>query len=66
MRAGSRLQCPVLVLWGERAMLEKWYDMIDVWRNWADDVRGRSLPCGHYLAEEAPLETSEELLGFFS
>lgn len=66
MEAGSKIQCPVLVLWGARAKLEEWYDMLDVWRSWAADVRGRSLPCGHYLAEEAPAETSEELLAFFS
>ena len=35
------------------------------WRNWAHDVRGRSMPGGHYLAEELPEETTRELLAFF-
>jgi len=64
--AGRKLRCPLLVLWGARAKLDEWYDMLEVWGAWADDVRGRALPCGHYLAEEAPVETSQELLGFFS
>ena len=29
------------------------------------DVRGRALPCGHYLPEEAPEQTLQELLAFF-
>jgi haloacetate dehalogenase len=64
--AGRKLRCPLLVLWGARAKLDEWYDMLEVWGAWADDVGGRALPCGHYLAEEAPVETSQELLGFFS
>jgi haloacetate dehalogenase len=35
------------------------------WRERASDVRGRALPCGHYLPEEAPEETLQELLTFF-
>lgn len=66
IEAGSKLRCPLLVLWGAKAKLDEWYDMLGVWGAWADDVRGRALPCGHYLAEEAPAETSQELLGFFS
>ena len=36
-----------------------------IWRDWADDVRGRAIDCGHYLAEEAPDETYAELPAFF-
>jgi haloacetate dehalogenase len=36
-----------------------------VWREWADDVRGGALDCGHYLAEEKPEETAEALISFF-
>ena len=64
--AGQRIQCPLLVLWGARAKLEAWYDVLAVWRGWATDVRGRALACGHYLAEELPEETADELARFFS
>ena len=40
--------------------------MVDADMELADDVQGRSLPCGHYLAEEAPSETAAELLAFLS
>jgi haloacetate dehalogenase len=64
--AGRKIKCPLLVLWGAKAKLEVWYDTLSVWREWAEDVRGGSLPCGHYLAEELPEETTRELLSFFS
>jgi haloacetate dehalogenase len=40
--------------------------VLGVWREWADDVRGRSLDCGHFLAEEAPEETFAALRAFFA
>jgi len=63
--AGRRIACPVLSLWGKRARLETWYETLEVWREWADDVRGGPLDCGHYLAEELPDETAEALISFF-
>lgn len=64
-QAGRRIRCPVLALWGANARLEAWYDTLAVWREWADDVQGRALPCGHYLPEESPVETLAELVAFF-
>lgn len=64
-RGVRRIECPVLVLWSKQGELEKWYDVLSVWRDWANDVRGRSIDCGHYLAEEAPEETYAELRAFF-
>lgn len=61
-----RITCPVLALWSGREELERWYDVREIWREWADDVRGRALDCGHHLAEEAPAETYAELYAFFS
>jgi haloacetate dehalogenase len=65
-RTGRRISCPVLALWGEHGKLEAWYDTLAVWRDWAPDVSGRSLPCGHYLAEELPKQTARALLDFFA
>jgi haloacetate dehalogenase len=36
-----------------------------VWNEWCLDVRGAELPCGHFLPEEAPVETYEALREFF-
>ena len=63
--AGRKLDCPLLVLWGEEGVVNRLFDPLEDWRAVANDVRGRKLPCGHYLAEEAPDETCAELLGFF-
>lgn len=63
---GSKLSCPLLVLWGEKGFVGKKYDVIATWREKAEDVRGSSLPCGHFLPEEAPEGTLEALRGFFA
>ena len=65
-RGHRRIVCPTLALWGRRGALEAWYDVLAIWRDWADDVRGCALDCGHYLAEEAPDETCAGLRAFFS
>lgn len=62
----QRLRTPILVLWGERGFVGRKYDLLAVWRERAEDVRGHRLPCGHYLPEESPDGTLEALRTFFS
>jgi haloacetate dehalogenase len=62
--AGRRIGCPTQVLWGRRGSLAAWYDPVDIWRSWADDVIGQALDCGHFLPEENPAETLSCLRGF--
>ena len=38
--------------------------MLRVWQDRAEDVRGRAIDCGHFLAEESPEETASEILKF--
>ena len=65
--AGRRIGCPLLFLWAARDDLEDLYgDPLAIWREWADDVRGQSIDCGHHIAEEAPAELSARLAGFFA
>ena len=62
---GQRVTVPLLALWGEHSFVGGHYpDVLAIWREYADQVTGRSLPCGHYLAEEVPLETTAALLEF--
>ena len=62
--AGNRIRCPVLALWGAKGNLPQWYNVLEVWRGWADDVSGKALDCGHYLPEEAPEPTLDALRPF--
>lgn len=62
----QRVRAPLLVLWGERGFVARKYDLLSVWRERAEDVRGHGLPCGHYLPEEAPDGTLEALRAFFA
>ena len=62
----KRIRCPLLVLWGARAVVHELYDALAVWQEWADDVRGEPVDCGHYLPEEAPDETLLALNAFLT
>jgi haloacetate dehalogenase len=61
---GRKLACPVLALWGAKGVIERSYPVLEIWRERVRDLRGKALPCGHFLAEEAPTETVAELLNF--
>jgi haloacetate dehalogenase len=56
----------VLVLWAARGALPPLYDVLAIWRDWADDVRGGPIESGHYMAEEAPEATTAALRAFFA
>lgn len=65
--AGRRIGCPLLFLWAQRDDMEDLYgDPLAIWRDWADDVRGQSVDCGHHIAEEAPAELAALLAAFFA
>jgi haloacetate dehalogenase len=65
-RGVKRIQCPVLVLWGAQGPLAQWYDVLSIWCDWGEDVRGEAINSGHYLAEEMPDKTFEALHTFFT
>jgi haloacetate dehalogenase len=63
-KAGHRIRCPVLALWGAAEAGKPSAILTDVWRRWADEVSGAPLPCGHFLPEEAPEELLRHLRAF--
>lgn len=63
--AGTRLAQPLRVLWGEHGAVGECFDVLRLWRERASDVSGLGLPCGHYIAEEAPALLLAEALNFF-
>jgi haloacetate dehalogenase len=66
-RGKKRIACPLLILWGSDAPLPKLYaeNILPIWRDWADDVRGQAIKGGHYFAEENPDATYAALREFF-
>lgn len=62
----ERITCPLLVLWGEKGLVAKSYDVLETWREKAVDVRGGPLPGGHFLPEECPEETLQALNAFLT
>jgi haloacetate dehalogenase len=62
--AGRKLECPVLVLWGEKAFVGRYYEPLTVWREYAIDVRGEAMPTGHFVPEEAPALITAALRAF--
>jgi len=62
--AGRKIACPVQILWGGKGALAAWYDTLAIWREWASDVRGHAIDCGHFIPEEKPAETLAALRGF--
>ena len=62
----QKIECPLLVLWGEKGFVNRTYDVLDVWRQYAKQIEGRALEnCGHFLPEEAPTAVCDEILRFF-
>jgi haloacetate dehalogenase len=65
-RAGNKIVAPVHALWGAKNSVGQLWDVLATWRaKAASTVTGRSLDCGHFLQEERPEETFEELQHFF-
>ncbi len=64
--AKRQVECPLLVLWGERGVVARLFHPVADWQTVAVDVRGHALPAGHFLAEEAPEATLAALAEFFA
>ena len=64
---GHRVECPMLVLWGEQGRIGGWYDPVALWTEYSRmPVTGHAVNAGHYLAEEAPNEVLAAVLPFFA
>ena len=62
---GHKVSQPLRVLWGEQGIVGKCFDVLTLWRERAEQVSGRSVPCGHYIAEELPAALLAEAFYFF-
>jgi pimeloyl-ACP methyl ester carboxylesterase len=64
--ADRLIECPTLTMWGaEFELVGGAFDVLDVWRQVARNVRGVAIPeCGHLPQEERPDVVNRELLEF--
>jgi haloacetate dehalogenase len=60
----QKISCPTLLLWSATSWAG--FDVLEVWRARADQVRGVAFDCGHFLPEEDPERTAAELIRFLS
>jgi len=59
------IECPLLALWSAPGALPRFYgDVLEVWRPWARQVTGRSMPTSHFIAEDEPELTAQVLSEF--
>jgi haloacetate dehalogenase len=63
---GRKLTMPLLMLWGKRSSQGAGYDVLAVWRDHAEDVRGHAIDSGHFIPEEAPDDAYHALRDFFA
>ena len=62
----QKITMPVLALWGRQGVIAALFNCLEDWREVASDVRGRALPCGHFIPEEKPRELLAELRRFLN
>ena len=59
-----KIICPVLVLWGKEGAVQKYFDVLSVWRERALNVSGKPVAGRHFLPEQTPDEVLLELRAF--
>lgn len=62
----SRINAPLLAIWGEQSVVGELYDVKLTWQEKANNVSGVALSCGHAIPEEAPAELTDHVLGFLA
>lgn len=61
LKAGRKIRAKTLALWGADGLVERFFEPIKCWEKFCPDITGHSLPCGHFIPEEAPEELLEAL-----
>ena len=64
--AGKKLTMPLRVLWGEHGLVNKCFAPIADWEAVAQEVSGKTVPCGNYIPEECPDELIADAQKFFA
>jgi haloacetate dehalogenase len=62
----QKIACDTLVLWGERGVVQRLFKPLLLWQaQCAATVSGKALPAGHFIPEQLPQETAQNLAAFF-
>ena len=62
---GDRIACDMLVLWGERGVIERLFKPLALWQaQCSGHVSGQAVPAGHFIPEELPDLTAQALADF--
>ncbi len=62
---GRRVACDMLVLWGERGVVQRLFDPLALWQDQCSgEVSGHAMPAGHFIPEEQPALTAKALRQF--
>ena len=66
-KRGERVASDMLVLWGQRGVVQKMFDPLALWQaQCAAPVIGQALPAGHFIPEELPEATAAALRSFMT
>lgn len=64
--AGQKVACDILLLWGERGVVNRLFDPMALWRAQCSGVvSSQLLQAGHFIPEEQPEATALALRAFF-
>lgn len=66
IEAGKKVTCPLLVLWGQKGTVGRCFEPLIEWRKVGTQVKGNSIPSGHYIPEESPEILLEHVFNFMN
>lgn len=53
-KEGRQINCPTLIMWGEKGVVAKHFDAKRIWQKWCSAATFAPMPSGHFIPEEAP------------
>ncbi len=63
----TKIKTPLLILWGANGVVGNLWDVLQGWKNLADNVRGFGIEdCGHFVPEEQPQIVLDALCDFLN
>jgi len=66
LKAGRKIKAPLLTLWSTRGPIGRLFDVLNIWKTYADPSRttGKGMDGGHYLQEDLPDAVAAEITAF--